>query len=532
MTDARLTKKEQNNLNNFDRLVHFWRCNPDIAAYDIFGMELTWLQRITVRNALKSKFSMILWGRGLGKTTIGALILLLKALLYPGTKCGIFAPAYRQAEQVFDYMEDFVFRSDMIKSSIIYSSGGKSSSRKPYQATMKFKNGSFVRAEPLGDGSKVRGGRYNFVYLEEYAQIDEEVINLAIMPMLNIKIKGRDNQVIASSTAWYSFSHIYKQYLLFNLEKMKKNPSYYLSEFTFLDHLRIKDPPYEYDLDVLERQKNDPTMTEDQFKMENLCYFPLDLTGLFSYKLLDSATPKIVPIDIELTPNNVTLDTVYSMGVDSARTEDGDNFVIQIVKTDRRTGISQLVHCICLNGAEYPIQELVIRRATHLFNIARIYMDLRGGGQALKDLLCQPWTDPQTKRYHLPILDIDDDKYKYINGLRILRMFPSTQPANNMMFSTLKACAEKKILLFPLDILKYGDPAKDKIGMEIIRTKRELYMLRAEQRGQLFHFDVPKGHKKDRAVSLGLANLAAQEILSENRIMNDINALPSGFWVQ
>jgi hypothetical protein len=368
------------------------------------------------------------------------------------------------------------------------------------------------------------------VYLEEYAQIDESVINLAIMPMLNIMVKGRDNQIVASTTAFYSFNHAYKQYLLFQLEKMRGNDKYYLSEYTFLDHMKIKDPPYQYDMDILERQRNDPTMTEDQFKMENLCYFPLDSHGIFSYRIMDHCTPKVDPISIELFPELKDY-IFYTMGIDSARTEDGDNFAIHIMKCSRVNNTRQVVHCVALNGASYPEQEACIRRLARLFNVTRIDMDLRGGGQALKDLLAQNWVDPETKQLYYPILDIDDDKFKYMNGHRILRMFPSTQPSNNLMYTVLKGAMEKQLVQFPIDILKHGDAQLDKVAIEIIRTKRELYMLSAEPRGNMFHYDVPRGHKKDRAVALGLAHLAAQEVFEETRIVNDINNMPDGFWV-
>jgi hypothetical protein len=55
--------------------------------------------------------------------------------------------------------------------------------------------------------------------------------------------------------------------------------------------------------------------------------------------------------------------------------------------------------------------------------------------------------------------------------------------------------------------------------------------MKAEPRGMMFRFDVPKGHKKDRAFSLGLAVLAAQEVLEEGRIHASGTILAEGFWV-
>lgn len=531
MSIVRLTKKEKSGLSNFDRLIYFWRKYPDIFIRDWSSVDLTWFQRITVRKSLFSKFNYLLWSRGLGKTSFGGLIIPTKCVLYPGSKFGILAPAYRQAEQVFDYMESYIYDSPLMKDCIITTNSNKVSFKKQYEAKVNFKNASVTKAMPLGDGNKIRGQRFTDVWLEEFAQIEEEVLNLSIFPMLNIKVKGRENNMWFSTTAYFSFNHAYKQYLLFCLEQMNHNKKYNLSEYTYLDHLKIQDPPYEYDLDMLERQKNDPTMTQEQFEMENLCKFPTDSQGLFSARLIDLCTPRITPLEPELFGAQDTR-FFYTMGIDVARTDGGDNFAICILKCDKISKTRQLVYCFALNGAEYPDEVLSIRRLLSVFpNVVRIFMDSQGGGMALKDLLKDAWTDLLTGRYCPPILDIDDEKYKQISGVRILRMFPSSQPMNNFMYSSLKAVMEKRIMGFPLDVLKSGDIMKDRVALEISRAKKELYMIRAEPRGTLFHFEVPRGHKKDRATALGLANLAAQEMFEEEQITRDINSLGVGFWM-
>lgn len=527
---ARLTRKEKSTLTPHDILIHFWRKNPDIAVYDLFAIELTWLQRITVRNAFKSKFNMILWSRGLGKTFLGAVIFVLAAILYPGLRLGIFAPAFRQAEDIIDYIEEMVINSDILKNCIIYTSSKKPVHRSQYKAEMKFKNGSLIRALPLSDGKKVRGKRYNWIWLEEYAQIDEMVIKLAVNPMLNIKTRGRDNKFFYSSTAYYSFNHYYKQYLYFNLELMRGNFKYNLSEFTYLDHLMISDPPYEYDLDVLERQKNDPTITSDEFSMENLCKFPIDNQGMFSARLIDNCVPKKKPLEVELKSVEDPR-YFYAVGVDVARQAGCDNFAIVVLKVDRLTYDREIVYCAALNGATYPKMTMAVREIIANFEpVERVWMDMKGGGSSLKDLLAYQHIDKTCNLIYPAILDMDDDNHKKINGKHILRMFPSSQQAVNKMWTTLKASMEKGQVLFPIDRLRYGDRDMDIVAMEVIRIKRELYMLVAEPLGEYFRYTVPKGHKKDRAFALALANMAALDSISCARIEGN-QELGVGFWV-
>jgi hypothetical protein len=170
-----------------------------------------------------------------------------------------------------------------------------------------------------------------------------------------------------------------------------------------------------------------------------------------------------------------------------------------------------------------------IRRLLLEFNIIQINIDNAGGGTTLKDLLAQPYLT-ETGRAMMPILDMDDKDYKDIQGLHILRMVNFTRPVINDMYIRLKADMQHKRMEFPIDLRRHSDRELERIGKEIIETKREMLVLQAEGKGNHFVFDVPSQFKKDRVTAFVLANQASNEYLYA---LGDttISELATGYWV-
>jgi hypothetical protein len=155
---ARLSSKELYELDRYDRMVLFYRSDPVEACRDLLKTDLVWFQRIQLRNMWTKQFTLMKWGRGTSKTFMSAVFVVLKAMLFPRVKIGIIGPTYRQAQYIFDEIEHFVHKSPFLRTATI---GGIS--RGTNATKLKFKNGSFIEALPVGadGGNKIRGRRYN-----------------------------------------------------------------------------------------------------------------------------------------------------------------------------------------------------------------------------------------------------------------------------------------------------------------------------------------------------------------------------------
>ena len=80
-----------------ERQILFYRAHPVRAAKDLLGIDLIWLQRITLRMIWFIRFPLLNISRGVGKSYIIAIASVLFAMLYSRMKVGIIAPVFRQA---------------------------------------------------------------------------------------------------------------------------------------------------------------------------------------------------------------------------------------------------------------------------------------------------------------------------------------------------------------------------------------------------------------------------------------------------
>lgn len=514
---ARLTKSEKNKLNASEKLIQYYRRNPVYAAKTLMDVDLVWFQRKTLKAIWNKMFIMVLMSRGLGKSWLGALAVCLYAILYPKTKIGIITPVFRQVGYFFDYIQTFYDENPYFRACC-----KKKIIRNMNREYIEFVNGSFIEGLPLGDGNKVRGRRYNFVLIDEYAQVPEDVIKLVIRPMLAVKSRKRNNKLVISSTSYYAWNHLYVQYLFHQVMQKKQPDLFAVCEYVYLDLIKLKDSPYEMDERIIAMSKADST--EEQWAMEYLCKFPISSSGFFPAKLIEECTPRRddgSPIELEGRK-----DRSYVMGVDAARVEGGDNFVIQVLRLDGN--IKRLVFTQSMNGQPYPVMADAVRNAIASFNVVRVFMDAQGGGTAIYDLISQPWINPITKENMQPIINMDNKDDERV-GMRILKLINPTQPLNSEMFHGLKSEMEHGRMIFPITLRRNDSSNLEKANNEINQTKQELMMLIAEPLNQFFKFSAPANRKKDRAVSLALANFAAKDYFGVPVVVED--DLGMGLWV-
>jgi hypothetical protein len=523
----KLMKHERYYLTNSEQLIDLYRADPVMAAHDLLGIRLIWLQRIALRTMWFKLYVALNWGRGTSKTFILALFCVLKAMLYPGMRIGVFAPSFRQQGFIFDEIERMMSNSPFLRMCV---KGGKIS-RGQGRIYMQIGK-SMIEALPTGhDGGKARGRRYGVVVCDEYAQILPDIIKLVIRPMLNIKIGGVSNQFIVASSAFYKWNHFYGLWCHYKVMEEKFPEQYGVLDFDYRDILMTKNSPFEVDTSIIDAQKSD--MPHELFLMENLSVFPDESVGYFPAKLLEEATPKRTPIAIE--PNKGDHDGIYTLGIDCARTKGGDNFSVAVSKVVG--GKIHLVRLESMNGK--PFQEMVylIRVLLRDYPMARIYNDYGGGGQAITDLLNEPWADYSSGRRvdYPPILDIDEyDEYSSYEGNRILKQFKFSNDSKSAIFSSFKADLENGVFKFPLGVFKDDDPDVERIGLEIKCAKSEFMVVMTEPTSHGYRFVTPENMRDDRATSIILSHAAARDIMKIERETGEVEDVPMpsvGVWV-
>lgn len=137
----------------------------------------TWPQQaLIIKEMYTHRFPMLIGSRGLGKSYMLAVYMMLRMLIVPGTQCIITSAGFRQSKVVFEYMERIWKKSIMLQNCF---KGGKNG---PTHGTdvWTFRLGdSITYAIPIGhDGSKVRGYRANCVHEDTLINTNKGLVKI------------------------------------------------------------------------------------------------------------------------------------------------------------------------------------------------------------------------------------------------------------------------------------------------------------------------------------------------------------------
>lgn len=532
------------------KMLAAYKANPTIAAEDLLGEDLAPHQDLILDNAFKYLFLFITCCRGMGKTRIGADIGWLKAILIPGTKVLFVGPCFRNAKLIFQEAESVFNKSEFLQEV----------SNKPVHTAdiwhFTLKNGSQLAAMPLASDSSgsIRGYRAHVMIVDELPHIPEHVLAAVLTPMMatirnpmeNVKrikkikemyekgeldsldLSSERNQLVTLTSAYFKFNHAYKRLINYkdaidDSKERGEKPDYNILSFNY------KDSPDGF-MDTKNIELARKSLPAKIYSMEYLSIWSDDSDGFYPRSLIDGC----VSIGSSLFSPELfgNLADRYILGIDIARTV--DNMSINVIKLD---GIfSRSVRIITMNRCTFPdMARKIFKTIADYVNVVGIAMDLRGGGQAIEDLLKEPTFIPEGS---LPILKIDEqDETK--QGLRILNMI-NCDPRWYMEANFgLKAEMQRKQILFPslpgskdykdVDIAEVVDDNLLEFN-NLYDEMQSIVISETSQTNQL-HFDAKsKRAKTDRFSAFLLASMLAFKF-KNIKIESNVSELPVGFFV-
>jgi hypothetical protein len=364
----------------------------------ILGLEILPFQAAILDILWRYRLPMLIGTRGMSKSFILALYAILRMVLHPGCRVCIVGSSFRQSRQVFDYMVNIWDKSPILRD---IAGNDKSSGPKREVDRCQFKIGDSVTVcLPIGDGSKIRGIRANYILADEFASIPEEIFNLVIQgfaivsasPVDKVKelaiirklkkmgrwsiemetaraLSATGNQIVYSGTAYYAFNHFAKTFEKWykiisskgDLNKLKEtfgDGGSIPDGFNWKDYAILRVPytsiPEGFlDPGILAQAK--ATLNNAQFLMEYAATFVSDSDGFYKRSVIEAATTN-KPILIE---NNEYVqfsakragskENVYVMAIDPAADQDNAAIVILEVHKNHR----RIVNCWTTNRRKY-----------------------------------------------------------------------------------------------------------------------------------------------------------------------------------
>ena len=189
--------------------IAYWREYPDMFVDFVQTggdpekkktLELKFYQRIFMRVAMRYRYVYCVYPRGYSKSFLSVLILIVRAILYPGAKLFTSAGGKQQAAGILAEKMTEILRLVPAFEREIDWRPGKTKVQKDYCYYL-FKNGSFI--DNLAANERTRGKRRTAGVLEECASMDGQILQeyymehfkgplilviLMIMPTLNHSI--------------------------------------------------------------------------------------------------------------------------------------------------------------------------------------------------------------------------------------------------------------------------------------------------------------------------------------------------------
>lgn len=414
------------------------------AAKTLLNLELLPIQAAIIHELWTRPFPMFIGSRGLSKTSSMAFYFLLKMALTPRNKAGgpgvqiiITGAGFRQAKQVFEYMEGCLGNSKILRS-ICDDDLKRCIVRESDRYSVRI-GPNIAHCIPLGDGSKVRGLRGNIVCSDEFNSINPEIFETVIQgfaavssnPVDKVKQRAKEkraeelnvpipigrisqNQIIISGTCGYDFEHFadyWRKYKTIiesqgDAEKMSDIfPDGIPNRFDWKDYsiIRIpysKIPEGFLDENILTRAK--ATLHSGTFACEFGAVFSKDSAGFFKRSLIDSCVASEKHLDSPYwpkawcpTPFDAAVrgdpNKEYLIAIDPASEVDNFSIIVLELWAEHR----RIVYCWTTNKKQhraaiqagvtqendfYAYCARTIRNLMAVFPCKRIAIDGQGGG--------------------------------------------------------------------------------------------------------------------------------------------------------
>lgn len=554
------------------KIIKFLRRNPIIACEELLGIKLLDAQKWMLQESWNKP--MVLWAcsRSAGKSFLGAIIIILKAILFENQSIYIAAPVGEQSKELFTKIEEIVLGigktassidslKDIAMNEVVKSPACKTGfSHAQSGFNVGFYNGSEIFSLN-GNPDNNRSKRATLVFFDESGFMSEEAISImeafaaqdsnfktSTDKKFNIKAQRKKcpTQLIYASSASDVDTTFFKHYKNFAKQMFAGNTDFFCCDIPCDIPLNptMDGEPYP---PLLTQSKVDSAMKANREKALREYYnkFTKDggVTQIVKWGTIRRNETLILP---ELHYKD---GCKYALAFDPSRIN--DNSIIEAMKIiyDKNIGYyGEIVNCTNLidiaskKGYKMTSQEqLNILRETLLNyngnnpdyeNIMALYIDPGAGGGGINvfgDGLLEDWYDKKGNK-HRGLLDSEYELYqgfdsKYPNAITDKLKFISPKKYRTQM-------VDEFIELMNLDLIKFTKEYSGNGFVTLSREKKtgdkidiELYKqsLSMEEEIALLNMDILKTeitsiHKFENAEKTSKSYALPKD---KERIMND-----------
>lgn len=543
----------------------FYRKNPQRFAKEYLNIQLRLFQKILLFMMMMSTNFVYIASRGQGKTWLTALYMVIRCILFPGTKIIVCAGYKPQAIEIIqkikdDFMKEHGWGSANLNLEI------ESISDSINKAECVFKNGSFIRVVTASDSA--RHNRANVVFIDEYRMVDKNTVDTVIKRFLTAprqpgylnkdeyKHLAERNIEMYASSAWYVQHWSYERFQSYFANMLDDTKRYFCVDLPY--QLAIKENLLQRD--AVEDEMSETDFDPNSWKMEmegmwqgsngdeffnyedinvrrkiKKAFYPLEI-----YKNHHIAIPelmvrerRILSVDVALMSSKKNNNDASALWINSA------------IPTDNNDLITNFVYAESHEGLTTDELGLIVMRTFYQYNCTDLVLDTNGVGLAIYDYLIKPQYDPDYGVTYDALTCINDstmaDRCKIKGANKVIWSIKATREFNSNAALGLRAGFQNgniNLLISDVDIevelkkirgyKKFTQREQDLLKVPYVQTTflvNELINLEHEVRGTNVVVYERSGMRKDRYSSIMMNYKICQDLAVKQKPKEKHNKL-------
>lgn len=397
---------EERLIENIDAVraqIAFYREYPDIFVDEIKGPDCVFqfrdTQRIFLRSIMRHRYVYCVFTRGFSKSFLAIMGLMLKAILFPGSKVFVTTGGKEQAAMItISKVEEICKLIPALANEINWDRGQSKKSKDNVKYI--FKNGSEL--DILAARESTRGQRRHGGVIEEVILVDETALNEIIIPTTNVDRNlpdgSTDPDEVVNQSQCYITSAGWKNSFAYD-----KLIEILINSILFPDQYMILGGDYKLAIlegavkeDMVDEMKMNGTYNEASFDREYGSIWSGDVeNAYFSNDVFEKHRVLLQP-EAEYS-NRSSKSAYYIISVDVGRKGcNSEATVIKVTPQPQGDSIKSLVNIYSLSAEHFEEQAIHLKKLFYKYKARTMVIDANGLGVGLVDFMVKAQIDPET----------------------------------------------------------------------------------------------------------------------------------------
>lgn len=397
----------------------FWREYPDLFIDFMKGpnstFNLFFYQRIFLRSVMRHRYAYAVFPRAYSKSFLSMLILIIRCILYPGSKLFISTGGKEQSAAIVRAKVEEICRLiPGLHNEIDWTPGKSTVSKDSIRYT--FKNGSVLQNVAANERS--RGLRFHGGLLEECITIPEDILNEVLIPLMNVSrpVNGefKPEEVLNKSqiyitTAGWKNSFAYDKLIQILVQQVVNPKEAVILGGTW----RVPVLEKLLDRNFVRDLKLDGTFNEASFAREYESHWSGDAENAFFSSARFDKYRTLQQPEWEYSARS-SKNAYYVVAVDVGRLGCTTEIaIIKVTPQPQGASLKSVVNFYTYEAEHFEDQAITIKKLFMKYKARTVVVDANGLGIGLVDFLVKDQTDSDgTFLPNLGVINDEDNIYR------------------------------------------------------------------------------------------------------------------------